>query len=210
MTGGSPPRSRRWLPDGLWGLLVRWFRLPRDPPRLPGADPARLWTRRPSPRFLLYLRLELLAILAILDLGVLGGGVIALYLEPVWTLAFSMPVCGTLLLLHVIAWLAVELRYDTTWYLISDRALRLRRGIWLIPEPTISFENVQNVSTRQGPLQRFLGIADVIVETAGGGGGGSQGLPGSSHLGRIEGVADAAAIRDKIRLQVGRFPSVGL
>jgi hypothetical protein len=113
-------------------------------------------------------------------------------------------------LLHVIAWLAVELRYETTWYLISDRALRLRRGIWLIRETTISFENIQNVSTQQGPLQRFLGIADVIVETAGGGGGSSQGLPGSSHLGRIEGVADAAAIRDTIRLHVGRSPTAGL
>ena len=42
-------------------------------------------------------------------------------------------------------------------------------------ETTISFENVQNVEVRQGPLQRYFGIADVVVQTAGGGARHSKG-----------------------------------
>ena len=75
----------------------------------------------------------------------------------------------------VIAYVAIHLRYDTTWYVLTDRSLRIRRGIWIIHETTISFENVQNVEVRQGPLQRYFGIADVIVQTAGGGARHSKG-----------------------------------
>ena len=46
-------------------------------------------------------------------------------------------------------------------------------------ETTITFENIQNVTVQQGPLQRLFGIADVRVDTAGGGGGG----PHSQHGG---------------------------
>ena len=65
---------------------------------------------------------------------------------------------------------AMHLRYDTTWYVLTNRSLRIRRGIWMIHETTITYENVQNVSVNQGPLQRIFGIADVLVQTAGGGG----------------------------------------
>ena len=70
-----------------------------------------------------------------------------------------------------------------------------------IRETTITFENVQNVSMRQGPLQRLFGIANVIVETAGGGQaqeGSSGGQAASAHLGLIEGIDDADRIRDLI------------
>jgi uncharacterized membrane protein YdbT with pleckstrin-like domain len=69
----------------------------------------------------------------------------------------------------VIAYVGLHLRYDTTWYVFTDRSLRIRRGIWVIHETTITFENVQNVAVAQGPVQRYFGIADVIVQTAGGG-----------------------------------------
>ena len=51
---------------------------------------------------------------------------------------------------------------------------RIRRGIWIIHETTITFENVQNVVVQQGPLQRWYGIANVLIETAGGGGSQQQ------------------------------------
>ena len=117
-----------------------------------------------------------------------------------------------LVVVTVFALLAIHLRYDTMWYVFSDRSMRLRRGIWLIRESTITFENVQNVKVTQGPLQRWFGIADVVVETAGG--GGASGEPGGGlgmHSGVIEGVAEAAEIRDSImsRVRVANTPGLG-
>ena len=82
---------------------------------------------------------------------------------------------------------------------MSDRSLRIRRGIWVIHETTLTFENVQNVSVRQGPLQRYFGIANLLLETAGGGQSqaGPQGMQTTAaHHGLIEGVADAQPIGD--------------
>ena len=72
---------------------------------------------------------------------------------------------------------ALHLRFDTTWYVMTERSLRIRRGIWVIREMTITFENVQNVKVQQGPLQRFFGISSLVVETAGGG----SAEPGKGH-----------------------------
>ncbi len=77
-------------------------------------------------------------------------------------------------------------------YVLSDRTLRIRRGIWIINEVTITYENIQNVSVRQGPLQRYYGISDLVVQTAGGGGAGPHGEQNlGSHLGLLEGIDNA-------------------
>jgi hypothetical protein len=112
-----------------------------------------------------------------------------------------------------LAYVAIHLRYDTTWYIISDRSLRIRRGIWIIHETTITFENIQNVMVDQGPLQRFFGIADVVVMTAGGGGGGhgnEGGGMGAGHHGLMEGIDNAPAIRDLIMSRLRRSKAAGL
>ena len=62
-----------------------------------------------------------------------------------------------------------KLDYDYHHYVITDRSLRIRAGVWHVHEMTMTFANVQNISIRQGPLQRLLGIADLVVQTAGGG-----------------------------------------
>ena len=97
--------------------------------------------------------------------------------------------------------------------LLTDRSLRIRRGICVIHETTISFENVQNVEVRQGPVQRFFGIADVIVQTAGGGAGHAKGEGATSpgaHVGILQGLSDAGAVRDAILDCVKRTRSTGL
>ena len=103
--------------------------------------------------------------------------------------------------------------YATTWYVFTDRSLRIRRGILSIHETTISFENVQNVEVRQGPVQRYFEIADVIVTTAGGGASHSKGeasTSGGAHVGILQGLADAQAVRDLILDRVKRSRSSGL
>jgi uncharacterized membrane protein YdbT with pleckstrin-like domain len=70
------------------------------------------------------------------------------------------------------------------------------------------------VTVDQGPLQRIFGIADVQVDTAGGGGhsaGAQHGQASASpHRGLIEGMSNAAEIRDLILTRLRRSRSAGL
>src|SRR5690348_17172143 len=66
---------------------------------------------------------------------------------------------------------ALRLGYEMRWYIVTDRSLRIRSGVWSVEELTMTFANIQQISVQQGPLQRVLGIADVQVVSAGGGGG---------------------------------------
>ena len=78
----------------------------------------------------------------------------------------------------------------------------------------MSFANLQQVEIRQGPLQRFLGLADVCVRSAGGGdpaaGPKGHGEETSLHLGVFEGVANAVEIRDLVLDRLRKFREAGL
>jgi membrane protein YdbS with pleckstrin-like domain len=203
-----------WIYQGVWATVVRWFRVPPHPPTLPArGEPVR--SLRPSTGFLAYLKF-------LFWLALIPGDVLPLLL---WgAIGFAVPVLGVvlgplfiglLILPDVIAYVGIHLRYDTTWYVLTDRSLRIRRGIWVIHETTISFENVQNVEVRQGPLQRMFGIADVIVQTAGGGATRSHGKGDASgtfgaHVGVLEGLDDAHGLRDQILASVERTRQAGL
>jgi uncharacterized membrane protein YdbT with pleckstrin-like domain len=140
-----------------------------------------------------------------------GSMIVVAATENAWFLLGTAAILVLLGAVIVVSYLAIYLRYDTTWYVFSDRSMRLRRGIWLIRESTITFENIQNVKVTQGPLQRLFGIANVVVETAGG--GSAQSEPGGGlgmHAGLIEGVAEAAEIRDSIMSRVKVTHTTGL
>jgi len=115
----------------------------------------------------------------------------------------------------VFGWMLVYLDFELRWYMLSDRAIRIREGIVTVREKTMALANIQNISIKQGPLQRFLGIADVEVKTAGGGGEagdshkkGRQAEP--MHVGYFRGVANAEEIRDLVREGVRRQRDAGL
>lgn len=206
----SPGRAE-WLYRGLWGVLVRWFAVPEHPPDLPARPGVTVERFHPSPAFVRYLKLWFWLGLAIFDGALLLAWIVILFLNQRLGLALAPIFFVVAVLPDLLAYVAIHLRYDSTWYLLSDRSLRIRRGIWTIRETTVTFENVQDVKISQGPVERLFGIADVIVETAGGGGkkqGGDGSVP--SHTGLIEGVTDAARIRDLIMDRVRRSRTAGL
>ena len=205
-------RATAWVYRGIWGVLTTWFRVPPQPPTLPVAPGEHVESFRPSAGFLRYLKFMFWVALLTIDIAILIGWLAVLVAAPSVG-ALLAPVAFVVAVLpDVVAYVALHLRYDTTWYVMTARSLRIRRGIWVIHETTITFENIQNIRVEQGPLQRYFGIADVVVETAGGGGSRSEkkGEGDSSHHGLIEGVADAAGIRDKIMDIVRRSRTVGL
>jgi uncharacterized membrane protein YdbT with pleckstrin-like domain len=115
----------------------------------------------------------------------------------------------------IVGWAVLRLNYELRWYMLSDRAIRIREGITTVREKTVALANVQNIQINQGPLQRLLGIADVEVKTAGGGSsapaGGKGKHPGEPmHVAFFRGVDNAEEIRDLVREGVRRQKDSGL
>jgi uncharacterized membrane protein YdbT with pleckstrin-like domain len=117
----------------------------------------------------------------------------------------------TLYLLQIPLTYAVRrLDYELRWYMVTDRSLRLRSGVWKVAESTMSFANLQQVEVSEGPLQRLLGLADVKVQSAGG--GEKRHKPGEDdmHTGYFHSVTNAHEIRDLILERLRRYRDSGL
>ncbi|MGD9720007.1 MAG: PH domain-containing protein [Pirellulales bacterium] len=204
-------RASRWIYSGVWAVLVRWFRVPDQPPTLPGgtADVARSF--RPAEGFLRYMKFYFWFALVLLDGFIFIGWIAITVAWPLAGLVLALPALALAVLPDIVAYIAIHLRYDTTWYLVSNRSLRIRRGIWLLHETTITYENIQNIRVTQGPLQRAFGIGNVLVETAGGGSAKAEGTSATAmHRGLIEGVDNASEIRDLILSRLRKSSTAGL
>ncbi len=106
---------------------------------------------------------------------------------------------------------AVRLEFELHWYIVTDRSLRIRTGLFRLQESTMSFANLQQVEVKQGPIQRLLGLADLRVQSAGGSSGQPE-QPGheSLHTGVFHSVENASAIRDLILERLRKFRETGL
>ncbi|MEP6961925.1 MAG: PH domain-containing protein [Acidobacteriota bacterium] len=127
-------------------------------------------------------------------------------------IALQLAVATAYLLQLPITFFALRLGFEMRWYIVTDRSLRIRAGVWSVEEITMTFANIQQIAVKQGPLQRVLGIADVEVTSAGGSAGkGPHGEQRSSgHTARFQGVDHADAIRDLILDRLRRYKDSGL
>ncbi|MCA9286174.1 MAG: PH domain-containing protein [Phycisphaerales bacterium] len=204
-------RAAEWVYQGVWGVLAGLFKVPQEPPSLPVAPGDDLLVFQPSDGYLRYLKFYFWLALVAIDLAILFLWLLIAVAVPWLGILLAIPAFLLAVVPDILAYIAIHLRFDTTWYLMTERSLRIRRGIMEIAEVTITFENVQNVHITQGPLQRIFGISNVLVETAGGGSGAASPERGSTgHQGVIEGVDNAADIRDRVMARVRSSQSAGL
>jgi membrane protein YdbS with pleckstrin-like domain len=132
-----------------------------------------------------------------------------------FALIWAVKIFSTLLYLVQlpITYAVRRLDYEMRWYMVTDRSLRLRHGVWQISESTMSFANIQQVMVSQGPLQRLLGLGNVKVKSAGGGGvsdhhGHHEG--DDMHTGVFQSVTNGQEIRDLIVERLRHFREAGL
>jgi uncharacterized membrane protein YdbT with pleckstrin-like domain len=215
--------------SALKSLMLQLLKVPPEP-HLPAgaADSARVF--RASKR---YLQLKLLKwgvgqfftllglITAIVVLNLIGTGKIVGVSDV--ALLIILRIVGWFEVIGVIVFLVqlplslvpVILDWEMRWYIVTDRSLRIREGVWKVSEMTLTFANVQEVSIRQGPIERLVGIANLRVRTAGGGGRinpqDPQSEEKSGHIGYFRGVDNAPTIRDLIleRLKLLRDAGLG-
>ena len=202
-----------WMYDGIWGVLAGLFRVPREPPELPSLDGREPEKFKPSPRYLAMQKFFFWLWLVIFDGVILTVWLVIMGVQPIAGGLLLLPMIALITCPGIVAFVAMYLRYDTMWYVMNERSIRIRRGIWIIHETTITFENIQNVTVSQGPVQRYFGVASVVIQTAGGGGGGGHPAHGGgiTHMGLIEGVADAPRLRDLFlaKMRVSRGAGLG-
>lgn len=206
-------QASRWIYRGVWGVLVRWFRVPGQPPTLPVQPGETLEAFQPSDGFLRLLKLKFWILVVIIDVAIFVAWVAIFAASSTAGLILALPALVLAVLPDIVAYIAIHLQYDTTWYVMTGRSLRIRRGIWVIHETTITFENVQDLKIHQGPVERFFGISNLLVETAGGGApAGAENQPAAmtAHRGLIQGVSDASRIRDLILARLRQTRTSGL
>jgi membrane protein YdbS with pleckstrin-like domain len=206
--GGERLAARTYR--GLWAILVPVFRVPPEPPALPVPAGERVDSFRPAGGLLRYLKFWFWLLLWPMDLAILVAWIAITVSLPWLGAILALPALALAVVPDVIVYIALHLRYDTTWYVMSERTIRIRRGIWVIRETTITFENVQNVKVTQGPVQRHFRIANLVVETAGAGSAAGKHGAIAPNQGVIEGIADASALRDRILRTLRASRSAGL
>jgi uncharacterized membrane protein YdbT with pleckstrin-like domain len=203
----------RWIYQGVWAVLVRWLRVPDRPPQLPAAAGERIDVFQPAAGFLGYMKMWFWIELVVSSVVFFVIWLMITIAVPPLGLLLFLPAVALIVFLNAVFYVAIHLRYDTTWYVISERSLRIRRGIWVIHETTITYDNIQNIRVSQGPVERLFRFANLLVETAGGGGGGGQDQQAAAmglNRGLIEGVDNAHEIRDLISARLRQSATAGL
>jgi uncharacterized membrane protein YdbT with pleckstrin-like domain len=215
--------------DRLKAAMLRLLKVPPEPSLPTGsADTARVF--RASKR---YLHLKLLGwgigqlftliglVAAVVALDMVGAGRIDV-LQNVPHRAIILRLLGWAEAFGVVTFLAqlplsvvpVILDWEMRSYMVTDRSLRIREGVWRVSEMTMTFANVQEVSIRQGPVERLFGVSNLRVRTAGGGGRPgpqeAQSEEKSGHIGYFRGVDNAPVIRDLILERLKRLRDAGL
>lgn len=201
----------KWCYGGIWRVLTVWFCVPQHPPTLPSSHPASVQAFKPSDNYLRYLKLFFWIGCVLIDVALAACWLGITIANPLLGVLITPLMLAVMILPDIVAYVALHLKFDTTWYVISNRSMRIRRGIWIIHETTITFENVQNVRLSQGPLERCFGFANLTVETAGGGSAHTEGGGlSAAHHGVMTGIANADQLRDQIMIRIQECRSAGL
>ena len=196
--------------------ILNWLRVPPEPASPDGsAGSVRVFRAGKNYyrwRVLMWAATQAMVVLGLL-ITVAGVQSATRRLPPVArTLAVAMEALG---IAAVVAGLPFtfylqRLNYRMRWYIVTDRSLRIRSGIWSVEELTMTFANIQDLAVASGPLQGLLGLADIEVRSAGGGGGGKHEGMSNKHAARFEGVEHAEALRDLIVERLRLYRDAGL
>ena len=184
-------------------------------PEIPEGSPASLRVFRAGDHYYEWLVLTWAAVSVLVFLGLMTVSVVIALLarqasargQVVWFALLALA-WSIFTVMAVLTFLARRLNFRLHWYIVTDRSLRIRRGVFAVAEQTMTYRNIQEIRVTAGPLQHALGIATVEVHAAGGGADAKHG--GGGHVGRLEGLSNANEIRDLIVERLRLYRDAGL
>lgn len=122
-------------------------------------------------------------------------------LRTYWFLQFVLILLATVVgILILPIWLLgwgqwyVRRNFDMLMCELHERTLVVKRGIFFRVEKTIPLDKIQDLTVKEGPLLRWLGLRSLKIETAG------QGTPGASEA-HLIGIVDPIEFRDRVLQQ---------
>lgn len=142
------------------------------------------------------------------SLGILALTIVLFHLGG-WMLTLAIPVLAVAAFKAATLYVVSRLDYEMRWYVITERSLLIREGVWNVREITLTFANAQNVRVTQGPVARYFGFSNVEVDTAGGRSKGKD-QGSSQHTAALRGLANPIEVRDLILDLLRRNRSAGL
>ncbi len=199
------------MPPGLKRRLLTLFRVDERPEPPPGS-PESLRTFRASPRFFRYSLLKWGLGQAGALFGLVASTIGFEFIEfGPWS-RFTAAAGPFLIVLFVVqvpfSYLVLRLGYEMRWYMVSDRALRIRYGVYGVREQTMTVVNIQNMAVKRGPLQRLFSIADLEIRTASG--AASDDDDESLSRGLLQGLDNAEELRNLLLASLRQSRDAGL
>lgn len=207
------------MPRGLKRFLLWLFRVDERPPPPPGS-PESLRVFRASPRYFGYSAFKWGLGQMFAFLGLVGSAIGLRFLEfledravgaAAW-FRFTEAAAPLLIVLFLVqfatSFAVLRLGYEMRWYMVSDRALRIRHGIYSLREQTMTVVNIQNLAVKRGPLQRLFGIADLEIHTASGGSDDDD--EDSLSRGLFQGLDNAEEVRNLLLASLRQSRDAGL
>lgn len=73
---------------------------------------------------------------------------------------------AALLVSVLLLWVVPEVLWRQWQYRVDQHEIDLHHGIWFTRRTLVPVRRVQHVDTRQGPVLRYYGLADVVISTA--------------------------------------------
>lgn len=198
--------------ENLKSILLPLLKVPSGPPAPPPghADGEFLKTFRAAPAYLNY-RLFYWSLYAVAwSLGVLVAAVFLLIALGGWGVPLVILVVTFAVMKAGVLYVTTRLDYEMRWYILTERSLRLREGVWTIRELTLTFANVQNVHVLQGPVERIFGFSNIMLETAGGGSGQKEQRLVDPHRAVLRGIENPTEVRELILNLLRRYKTAGL
>ncbi len=178
--------------------LLRLLKAPTEPPDPPAGSHASVQVFRASPKFLTYRLLVLFLVSAFLAFVGLFVFLIVLFEGGLPGAVLVALIAMLVFFFLSLAYVHVRIDYDMRYYIVTDRSLRIREGAFIIKEMTLTYANVQNLRLKQGPIERFFGIQNLMVDTAGGGAAAAGTPVAGGHNFQMAGVANAKEVRDLV------------
>ncbi len=111
---------------------------------------------------------------------ILFATVVGIVILPIWLLGWGQ-------------WY-VRRNFEMLMCELHERTLVVKRGIFFRVEKTIPLDKIQDLTVKEGPLLRWLGLRSLKIETAG------QGTPGASEA-HLIGIVDPIEFRDRVLQQ---------
>ncbi len=195
--------------DVLKSIVFPLLKVEESEPTPPAGSHDSFQVFRACPAFLSYKLFfwKIYAVILALSVAMVSAG---LLLFNRWFIVLVVPLVLFAAFKAAVFYVTTRLNYDMRWYVITDRSLLIREGVWIVREITLTFANAQNVRITQGPLQRYFGFSNVEVDTAGGGGGHNESQSTSPHRAVLRGLDQAAQVRDLVLEQLRKHRTAGL